>query len=133
MTIRKKLVRNFFIQNFLGLIAALYIYITKITSSIKYENQLIPEGYWKNNQPFILAFWHNQLMTISYGWKTNKKISILASSHSDGRFGALVGKYYNLDIENELAYGLCRRCGKESRLTHDGLNWLNWLYECNTR
>jgi hypothetical protein len=38
-----------------------------------------------------------------------------------------------LDIENELAYGLCRRCGKESRLTHDGLNWLNWLYECNTR
>jgi hypothetical protein len=97
MTIRKKLVKNFFIQNFLGLIAALYIYITKITSNIKYENQLIPEGYWKNNQPFILAFWHSQLMMIAFSWKITTKINILASAHSDGRFGAIIGKYFNLN------------------------------------
>ena len=36
-------------------------------------------------------------MMISFSWKNNKKINILASGHSDGRFGALVGKYFNLN------------------------------------
>ena len=86
MTIRKKLVRNFFIQNFLGLLAALYIYIIRITSSIRFANQSIPERYWKNNEPFILAFWHSQLMMIAFSWKIKTRINILASDHSDGRF-----------------------------------------------
>ena len=97
MTIKKRLVKNFFIQNFLGLIAALYIYVTKITSNIKYANQSIPERYWKNDQPFILAFWHSQLMMIAFSWKIKTKINILASDHSDGRFGAIIGKYFNLN------------------------------------
>ena len=97
MTIRKKLVRNFFIQNFLGLLAALYIYITRITSSIRFANQSIPERYWKNNEPFILAFWHSQLMMIAFSWKIKTRINILASNHSDGRFGAIIGKYFNLN------------------------------------
>jgi len=97
MTIKKRLVKNFFIQNFLGLLAALYIYINKITSSIKYANQSIPEHYWKQNEPFILAFWHSQLMMIAFSWKAEKKINILASGHSDGRFGAIIGKYFNLN------------------------------------
>ncbi|MDC0057315.1 lysophospholipid acyltransferase family protein [Alphaproteobacteria bacterium] len=97
MTIKKRLVKNFFIQNFLGLLAALYIYINKITSSIKYANQSIPEHYWKHNEPFILAFWHSQLMMIAFSWKAKTKINILASGHSDGRFGAIIGKYFNLN------------------------------------
>ena len=36
-------------------------------------------------------------MMISYCWKSNKKINILASGHSDGRFGAIVGKYFKLN------------------------------------
>ena len=70
--------------------------IVRLTSSIKYENQVVPEKFWKDNQSFILAFWHSQLMMISYAWKSKKKINILASGHSDGRFGAIVGKYFNL-------------------------------------
>ena len=49
-----------------------------------------------SNKPFILAFWHNQLMMISFCWKSKKKINILASSHSDGRFGSIVRKYFKL-------------------------------------
>ena len=71
--------------------------MVKITSKFQYENQDIPEKYWKNKKPFILAFWHNQLMTISFAWKINKKINILASGHRDGRFGSIVGKYFNLN------------------------------------
>ena len=97
MNIKKKLIKNFVVQNILGFITSIYIYIVSITSTIKYKNNSIPENYWKNNQPFILAFWHNQLMTIGFAWKTQKKINILASGHSDGRFGAIVGKYFNLN------------------------------------
>ena len=61
------------------------------------KNTESPEFYWKNNKPFILAFWHNQLMLISYCWKSNSKINILASGHSDGRFGAIIAKYFGLN------------------------------------
>ena len=36
-------------------------------------------------------------MMISYCWKSNEKINILASGHSDGRFGAIIGKYFKLN------------------------------------
>ena len=36
-------------------------------------------------------------MLISFGWKSKKKLNVLASGHSDGRFGAIVGKYFNLN------------------------------------
>ena len=97
MNIKKRFFKNFIIQNILGLIVSIYIYIVKITSNINYKNNSIPEYFWKNGQPFILAFWHSQLMMISFYWKTQEKINILASGHSDGRFGAIVGKYFNLN------------------------------------
>ena len=84
-------------QNLLASIAAAYIYLVWITSKIKIENSEIPEKYWDTNKSFILAFWHNQLMMISFSWKIKKKINILASGHSDGRFGAIIGKFFKLN------------------------------------
>ena len=97
MKIKKILLKNFLIQNILAFFTFLYIYIVNLTSSIKFENESIPRDYWEKKKPFILAFWHSQLMMISFSWKNNKKINILASGHSDGRFGALVGKYFHLN------------------------------------
>jgi len=97
MNIKKRLAKNFLIQKILALIAAIYIHVVSLTSSIKYINNSIPEKYWKNDQPFILAFWHSQLMMISFSWKNKKKLNILASGHSDGRFGATIGKYFKLN------------------------------------
>ena len=96
MNIRKKLLKNIFIQHILAFVVALYIFFVRLTSRINYINNSIPQSFWKDNKPFILAFWHSQLMMISYAWKSPKNINILASSHSDGRFGAIVGKYFNL-------------------------------------
>ena len=93
MTFKKKLVKNFIVQNILGLLGFIYIYIVRITSQINHKNKSIPENYWKNKKPFILAFWHNQLLMISFSWKKNKKLNILASGHSDGQFGAIIAKY----------------------------------------
>ena len=97
MTIKKKIIKNYFVQQCLALICVFYIKMVGLTSNIIIKNIEIPQYYWKNNKPFILAFWHNQLMMISYCWNTNTNINILASSHSDGRFGAIVGNYFKLN------------------------------------
>jgi len=97
MNIKKRLVKNFLIQKILAFIAAIYINVVAVTSNIKFINNSIPEQYWKNDQPFILAFWHSQLMMISFSWKNKKNLNILASGHSDGRFGAIIGKYFKLN------------------------------------
>ena len=73
MKIKKKILKNIIIQNILALFLAIYIFIVRITSSIKFENKSIPDTFWKNNKSFILAFWHSQLLTISYCWKSKKK------------------------------------------------------------
>ena len=97
MKIKKKITKNFFVQHFLALITVLYIKLVRVTSVIIDKNIESPNSYWDNNKPFILAFWHSQLMMISYCWKSDSQINILASGHSDGRFGAIVGKYFKLN------------------------------------
>ena len=97
MLIKKKLLKNYFVQYILGFFTFLYIRVVNLTSSIQFENESIPKQFWNNDKPFILAFWHSQLMMIGFSWKKNKNVNILASGHSDGRFGAIVGKYFNLN------------------------------------
>ena len=97
MKIKKKIIKNYFIQQLLALVSVIYIKLVAVTSSIIIKNIETPQFFWKNNKPFILAFWHSQLMMISYCWKSETKINILASGHSDGRFGAIVGKYFKLN------------------------------------
>ena len=97
MHIKKKLLKNFFVQYILGFFTFLYIRTVNLTSSIQIENESIPKQFWNDDKPFILAFWHSQLMMIGFSWKKNKNVNILASGHSDGRFGAIVGKYFNLN------------------------------------
>ena len=97
MHIKKKLLKIFFVQYILGFFTFLYIRAVNLTSSIQFENESIPKQFWNNDKPFILAFWHSQLMMIGFSWKKNKNVNILASGHSDGRFGAIVGKYFNLN------------------------------------
>tara|TARA_B110000438_G_scaffold235288_1_gene231969 strand:- start:441 stop:1109 length:669 start_codon:yes stop_codon:yes gene_type:complete len=96
MNIKKKIFKNFLVQQLLAFIAFVYIFTVIKTSKIYIKNSFIPESYWNQKKPFILAFWHSQLMMISFSWKFKKKINILASGHSDGRFGAIIGKYFKL-------------------------------------
>ena len=97
MRIKKKLLKNYVVQKILGFFTFLYIHAVNLTSSIQFENESIPKQFWNNDKPFILAFWHSQLMMIGFSWKKKQNINILASGHSDGRFGAIVGKYFNLN------------------------------------
>ena len=97
MKIKKIIKKNYLTQQLLAILSMVYIKLVALTSSIIIKNIESPKFFWDNNKPFILAFWHSQLMMISYCWKYENKINILASGHSDGRFGAIVGKYFKLN------------------------------------
>lgn len=92
----KSFLKNKIIQYFLAVLTAIYISIVRLTSKINIINSNIPKSFWSNNKPFILAFWHSQLMMISFTWTKTSKINIIASEHSDGRFGSIVGSFFNL-------------------------------------
>lgn len=54
------------------------------TSRIEVENQHIPEQFWKADKPFIVAFWHGQMLIIVDCWRCEKPISMLISQNLDG-------------------------------------------------
>ena len=46
MRIKKKLLKNFFVQNILGFLTFLYISAVNFTSSIQFENESVPKQFW---------------------------------------------------------------------------------------
>ncbi len=96
MSFKKKIFKLYFIQKFLAFFGYLYILFVGMTSKIDISNDSLSNKMWLEKKPFILAFWHGQLMMINYVWKCNTALNMLASSHSDGRFGSYIGSYFNL-------------------------------------
>ena len=96
MSFKKKLFKFSIIQKTLAYLGYLYILFVGITSKIEIINEEFSNKMWKEKKPFILAFWHGQLMMISYVWKSKTVLNMLASSHSDGRFGAYIAGHFNL-------------------------------------
>jgi len=96
MSFKKKIFKFTFSQKILAFIGYLYILIVGYTSRIQIKNSELPEKLWRENKPFILAFWHGQLMMIGHVWKSKAVLNMLASSHSDGRFGAYIASHFNL-------------------------------------
>lgn len=96
MSFKKKIFKFSISQKILAFIGYLYILLVCYTSKIQIINSELPEKLWRENKPFILAFWHGQLMMIGHVWKSKAVLNMLASSHSDGRFGAYIAGHFNL-------------------------------------
>ena len=96
MSFKKKIFKFSFFQKILAFIGYVYILIVCYTSKIQIKNSELPEKLWREKKPFILAFWHGQLMMIGHVWKSKTVLNMLASSHSDGRFGAYIAGHFNL-------------------------------------
>ena len=96
MSIKKKIFKFSITQKFLAYLGYLYILFVGITSKIEFNNENFSNKMWNDRKPFILAFWHGQLMMIGYAWKSKETLNMLASSHSDGRFGAYIAGHSNL-------------------------------------
>ncbi len=96
MSFKKKLFKFSITQKILAYIGYLYILLVGLTSKIEIINDEFSNKMWRERKPFILAFWHGQLMMIGYVWKSKTILNMLASSHSDGRFGAYIAGHFNL-------------------------------------
>ena len=96
MSFKKKLFKFSIIQKILAYIGYLYILFVGVTSEIEIVNEDFSNKMWREKKPFILAFWHGQLMMIGHVWKSKAVLNMLASSHSDGRFGAYIAGHFNL-------------------------------------
>ena len=96
MSFKKKIFKFSLSQKILAFFGYFYILFVCYTSQIHIKNSKLPEQMWSEKKPFILAFWHSQLMMIGYVWKSKAVLNMLASSHSDGRFGAYIAGHFNL-------------------------------------
>jgi len=80
----KKTLDNFLIKHIISLIGIMYILLTYYTSRITFSNQSKIESLSKNNENFIYAFWHDQLLMCPFTWKNDLDILVLISKHKDG-------------------------------------------------
>lgn len=48
------------------------------------QGEHIPGAYWERNQPFILAFWHGRIMTMTHLWRSWRPMHVLVSLNRDG-------------------------------------------------
>lgn len=80
----KKTLDNFLIKHIISLIGIMYILLTYYTSRITFSNQSKIESLSKNNESFIYAFWHDQLLMCPFTWKNDLDILVLISKHKDG-------------------------------------------------
>ena len=78
MSFKKKIFKFSISQKILAFIGYLYILFVCYTSKIQIINSELPEKLWRENKPFILAFWHGQLMMIGYVWKSKAVLNMLA-------------------------------------------------------
>jgi len=92
----KKIFKYSLFQKFLAYIGYIYILFVCLTSKIKIKNDQLSKKMLLDKEPFILAFWHSQLMMVGHVWKSKNTLNMLASSHSDGRFGSYIAGHFNL-------------------------------------
>lgn len=69
-------------------------------------NKDVPEHYIANGKPFLVAMWHDRLMTVPCAWKFKSSLNVLASAHRDGRFIAQIVKNFKM----RPIYGSTGRC-----------------------
>jgi len=56
-----------------------------MTSRWSVINSHIPQKFWDQDKPFILAFWHGRILMMPYCWDYRHKVNMLISQHRDGQ------------------------------------------------
>ena len=80
----KLILNNYFLKKIFSLVGAAYIYFVYISSKKKFINKDSFDKLISENESFIYALWHDQLLLSPLTWLSKKKINILISKHKDG-------------------------------------------------
>jgi len=77
-------------------LASLYIRLVYVTGAWRVIGGEIPERFWRDGKPFILAFWHGRLLMMPYSWDHGKTIHTLISHHKDGQLLARTVSHFGI-------------------------------------
>jgi lysophospholipid acyltransferase (LPLAT)-like uncharacterized protein len=97
MPAAKSLFRSETGRRFVCWLVAVYIRLVWRTSRWRTEGGAIPEAYWRDGKPFILAFWHGRLLMAPKAWPKGVSMNMLISGHADGRIIADAIAHFGLD------------------------------------
>ena len=75
---------------------ASYIWFVHATTRWRIVRRDIPESYWREEKPFILAFWHGRLLMMPYCWPRGRRMHMLISQHRDGGLIANTISYFGM-------------------------------------
>ncbi|MEQ8747223.1 lysophospholipid acyltransferase family protein [Pyruvatibacter sp.] len=73
-----------------------YIRLVLATSRITFHNKQTPDGFWNAGKPFILAFWHGQMVMLVHSWQTTAPVRMLISRNHDGQLIAAALAHFGI-------------------------------------
>lgn len=85
----KRILKSEAVRSLVAWLAAAYIELVWTTGRWRVENGDVPRRFWDHGRPFVIAFWHNQILMTVKCWDYRRPIRMLASEHGDGQ---LVGR-----------------------------------------
>jgi len=75
-------------------LVALYIRVAWATGRWEIRNNAIPDRFWREGKPFVIAFWHGRLLIMPAMWPRKAKIYMLISMHRDGEIISRAISYF---------------------------------------
>ena len=97
MSLVKRVTRSDSVRGALCWLGAQYIRLVRATGYWRVEGGQIPAAFWREDKPFILAFWHGRLMMAPMAWRPGASMNMLISANRDGRIIADAIKHFDLD------------------------------------
>ena len=85
------------VRSVLCYIGALYIRFVHATTRWQIVRGDVPQMFWEDGRPFILAFWHGRILMMPSCWRRDRKIEMLISEHRDGRLIANTVSHFGID------------------------------------
>lgn len=106
MSVIKKITKSEGFRAFLCWVGSLYIRLVYMTGRWQVINGDVPQKYWQEGKPFILAFWHGRILMMPYCWNHDHKIHMLISAHRDGQLIARTVGHFGIEtIEGSTSKG----------------------------
>jgi len=96
MTLFKRFVRSRFGRRAIVATGIGYLRLVRATSRWRTVGAEIPERLWAAQQPFIVCFWHERLLLMSFAWDYARPFSMLNSMHVDGRLIAEITSHFGV-------------------------------------
>tara|TARA_A100001037_G_C15125803_1_gene626093 strand:- start:141 stop:854 length:714 start_codon:yes stop_codon:yes gene_type:complete len=81
----KRLLKAGFVQKLATWLVAGYIRFVRLSGRWQVVGEGVPDELLEREEPFIVAFWHERLLMMSFSWKKSDLVHILISGHRDGQ------------------------------------------------